>query len=98
MVSLTKRCCHGLLLLTLLMASGCAAVPISVGDTPSALTPHGPAAARLAELWWVMLGLSSAVFVLVVVLMLAALLRRRRGTAATPPDSLGGDEGRRWPI
>jgi cytochrome c oxidase subunit 2 len=91
---LWPRC--GALLGTLLLTSACAAAPISPPRTPSALNPQGPAAARLAELWWVMLALGTATFVLVLVLMFAALLRRRRATSATAPDSAGGDTGRGW--
>jgi cytochrome c oxidase subunit 2 len=65
---------------------------------PSALNPHGAGAARIAELWWVMLGLGTAIFLLVVGLLFAALLRGRRGTSTTMPDSTGGDSGRNWPI
>ncbi|MFT3894678.1 MAG: cytochrome c oxidase subunit II [Anaerolineales bacterium] len=53
---------------------------------------------RIANLWWVMLGLGTAIFLLVVGLMLTAVLRRSRGTSDTVPDSSSGDTGRRWPI
>jgi cytochrome c oxidase subunit II len=76
--------------------SGCSAVPISPPNTPSTLQPHGPAAAHLATLWWVMFALSAAIFILVIGLLFAALLRRRRATNETPPDSSGGDTGRTW--
>lgn len=81
-----------------LMMSACAEVPISQGHTPSALTPHGTGAARIASLWWVMFWLGTAIFLLVVSVLIAALLRGRRGTSMTPPDSTGGDTGRNWPI
>jgi cytochrome c oxidase subunit 2 len=45
---------------------------------PSALDPHGPAAAEVASLWWAMLAIAAAVFVLVLVLLLLPLFRRRR--------------------
>jgi len=80
----------------LLLIGACADVPISPSRTPSTLDPSGPGAARLAELWWVMLGFGTATFVLVVALLFAALLRRRRGTSDTVPDSSGGDTGRSW--
>ena len=60
------------------------------------LNPQGPGAARLAELWWVMLAFGTAVFGLVLVLLGAGLLRRRRGNEATPPDSRSHDTGRNW--
>jgi cytochrome c oxidase subunit 2 len=89
---------YGRLLWFLLLISACSAVPISQGHTPSALTPHGSAAARIASLWWLMFWLGTAVFVLVVALLFAALLRNRRGTSTTMPDSHSGDTGRNWPI
>jgi heme/copper-type cytochrome/quinol oxidase subunit 2 len=84
----------GLCLLALLLSS-CSAEPISPATTPSTLAPHGPNAARLAELWWVMLGLGTAIFVLVTVLLAAALLRRRRATSSTAPQT-SSNVGRRW--
>jgi cytochrome c oxidase subunit 2 len=50
---------------------------------PSALDDRGPAAARINLLWWVMLGLGTAVFLLVTALLLLALFRRRGGGAPT---------------
>ncbi len=88
----------GLLILTLLLAAGCAAAPITPPGTPSALDPKGPAAAHIASLWWLMFGLGAVIWLLVVALMFAALARRRRGSSETPPDSKGGDVGRKWVI
>ncbi len=48
----------------------------------STLDPAGPAAAKIALLWWVMCGVFAGVFVLVVVLMYMAMRRTR---SATPP-------------
>ncbi len=42
----------------------------------SALDPRGPAASRIAELWWIMFGLGTVVFLVVVGLLLYALRRR----------------------
>ncbi len=91
-------CRTSTLLVLLLLLTGCATSPISPPRTPSALDPRGPAAAQLAQHWWVMLALGAAIWVLVMLLLFAALLRRRRGSSATDPDSSGGDTGRRWPI
>jgi cytochrome c oxidase subunit II len=44
----------------------------------SALAPQGPQAARIATLWWVMLGICGVVLVIVCVLVVAAVLRGRR--------------------
>jgi len=84
-----------LFLLTLLLISGCSAEPISPPNTPSTLGPHGPNAAHVAQLWWLMLGLGVAIFAVVTELLAAALLRRRRATSTTAPES-SGDVGRRW--
>ena len=48
--------------------------------------PAGPQAEQLLDLWWVMVGLCSLVFVLVLGAFLWALWRAPRATAATPPD------------
>jgi cytochrome c oxidase subunit 2 len=84
-----------LFLLTLLLINGCSADPISPPNTPSTLGPHGPNAAHIAQLWWLMLGLGIAIFAVVTELLAAALLRRRRATSSTAPES-SGDVGRRW--
>lgn len=63
-----------------LLLSGCA-------NAPSVLQPHGPAAARLAELWWVLLSVAAIVFVIVMGLLAYALLRRRPG-----PSRLGNGQ------
>ena len=86
------------LLFALLLFTGCAAVPISPPATPSALDPHGPAAAHLAELWWVMLAAGTVIFVFVIALLVAAIRLSQRGTSDTIPDSKGGDTGRNWAI
>jgi len=94
----TRLSWYGFLFGYILLISACSSVAISPSNTPSTLNPQGPAAARLAELWWVMFWFGTAVFVLVVVLLFAALLRGRRGTNATDPDNQSIDTGRNWPI
>ena len=89
---------YSTLFLIILVTSACGTVPISQFNTPSALNPQGVGAARIAELWWVMLAFGTAVFVLVIGLLTAALLRNRRATSVTAPDSTGSDTGRNWPI
>ncbi|MGQ0603931.1 MAG: cytochrome c oxidase subunit II [Anaerolineales bacterium] len=44
---------------------------------PSALAPQGPAAAQIAGLWWIMLGLSTIIFLLVMGLLAWGLWRKR---------------------
>lgn len=57
-------------------------VPISaLADRPSALDPEGTGAERIADLWWIMLGAGTVVWVVVVVAMLAAVRRRGDGGA-----------------
>lgn len=58
-------------LLVLGLLGGCA-------NAPSTLQPQGPAAARLAELWWVLFTIATIVVVVVILLLLYALFRRRR--------------------
>ena len=93
-----RFCRTGLLILYFLLISACSNVAISPPITPSTLDPHGPAAAQITQLWWVMLAFGTAVFLLVVGLLFAALLRGRRGTSETDPDSTSVDMGRNWPI
>ena len=50
--------------------------------SPSALAPQGPAAARIAGLWWFLLTLGGAVYLVVLVYLATALFRRRRGNNA----------------
>ena len=94
-----KRVCHyGLLFVCFLLISACSNPAISPPQTPSTLDPKGPAAAHLAQLWWVMLGFGTLAYVIVLVLLFAALFRGRRATSATEPDNSNLDIGRNWPI
>lgn len=96
---LIKRLCrYAIFLISFLLISACTASPISPPIMPSALNPHGTGASHIAELWWVMFGFGTAVFLLVVALLFAALFRGRRGTSETEPDPVSGDAGRTWPI
>lgn len=56
------------------MASGCQ-------DRLSTLHPAGPAAATIAEIWWIMLVGATAILLLVLALLAAAMLRRPDATA-----------------
>src|SRR5688572_8891582 len=53
----------------------------------SMVHPAGPAAAEIAQLWWVMLVAFTAVFVLVMILLLYAILRKSttNASSALPP-------------
>lgn len=57
------------------MASGCQ-------DRLSTLHPAGPAAATIAEIWWIMLAGATAILLLVLTLLAAAMLRRPEGAAS----------------
>jgi cytochrome c oxidase subunit II len=59
----------GLVVSSALLLARCAA--------PSTLTPQGPAAERIAGLWWIMFGLAGAIYGAVVALLLIGLFRRR---------------------
>ncbi|MGH7718614.1 MAG: cytochrome c oxidase subunit II [Gemmatimonadaceae bacterium] len=50
----------------------------------SALAPGGPGAARIAELWWIMLAIGTLVILLVIALLGYALFRRRGPTGPFP--------------
>jgi cytochrome c oxidase subunit 2 len=49
------------------------------------LDPAGPQAAHIADDWWVLLAICTAVYVLVLLVLVAAIVRRRRGAAAEDP-------------
>ena len=48
---------------------------------PSMLDPHGPGAARVTSLWWVMLAIALVVLTVVVVMLVVAVLRGRRSAS-----------------
>ena len=78
-----SRCIHlsGLALLL----SGCEMTPrAALGQTPSMLDPRGPAAAEIADLWWLMLMLATAVFLVVIGFYAFVLLRFRERRQAEP--------------
>ncbi|MBA2577374.1 MAG: cytochrome c oxidase subunit II [Euzebyaceae bacterium] len=52
----------------------------AVGENPSALRARGPAAAEIAALWWLMLGLAAAVYAVTIVLLAVASRRAGRYT------------------
>ncbi|MET2990721.1 cytochrome c oxidase subunit II [Herbaspirillum seropedicae] len=78
------------LLLRLLAASACCAVPVAQARAQwqDVLQPAGPQAATIASLWHVTLGLCTVVFLLTLLACAVALFRRRRysaeAAAATP--------------
>jgi len=62
------------------LALGCMLLASCAG-APSTLDPHGPAAAQVANLWWVLFGIAVVVFVVVLGLLGYGLFRSRRDTA-----------------
>ncbi|MGE5378133.1 MAG: cytochrome c oxidase subunit II [Bacteroidota bacterium] len=99
MFTMVKRLCRfGSLFAFFLLLSACSNVAISPPLSPNTLDPHGPDAARIATLWWVMLAFGTVIFLVVTGLLLAALLRRKRATSDTAPEIDNLDEGSRWPI
>ena len=57
-------------------------------NTPSALDPQG-AARFIAELWWLLLGLGTIVFLVVMVYLIKALWRRQQGSPLDVPAPVG---------
>ena len=57
-------------LIVAVLVAGCA-------NAPSTLDPQGPAAERIANLWWFLLGLGGAVYIGVIAFLFVALTRRR---------------------
>ena len=67
----------------------------AAAEPAGALDPRGPAAAEIADLWWVMLILGAAIFAFFVAGLAWALLRRPRGDEddpSQPPPATAG----RW--
>ena len=63
-------------------------MPTSVtGAVHDALAPAGPQAARIAELWWILVPACTAVFVLVFIAALWAIRRAPRAGPDTPPEA-----------
>ncbi|MCO6050229.1 cytochrome c oxidase subunit II [Mesorhizobium sp. RP14(2022)] len=56
----------------------------------STLEPNGPAAERVATLWWVMLGGSALISTLVAVLIVVAFVKRDSETRVSPKLWIGG--------
>lgn len=73
---------RGLATAGMLLLTGC-----SGSGLQSVLSPAGPAARRIGDLWWIMFYLGAAIFLLVLVLMLSAVLRREADETSYP---LGG--------
>lgn len=52
---------------------------MSVGCSAPVLDPQGPAAARIAEVWWVLFGVTTVIFIAVMIFFVFALRRAGRG-------------------
>jgi cytochrome c oxidase subunit II len=66
------------------LGAGCLALS-GCAEAPSLLDVQGPHAARILDLWWLMLTLATGVFVLVIGLLTVALVRRRPPPDGRPP-------------
>jgi cytochrome c oxidase subunit 2 len=79
-----------------IVAGGCSQNMGRTAMTPSSLDAQGPGAARIAELWWLMLGLSVPIILLILGVVVFVLLRRRAasGGPEIPPAASRG--GRNW--
>lgn len=64
-------------------------------DSPSALDPKGPSAERIADVWWLMFGLATAVYVVVAGLIIVAAMRGRRSEGEGRPSRIT-DSGFIW--
>jgi cytochrome c oxidase subunit 2 len=62
------------------------------------LLARGPAADRIAGLWWLFVIIGAAVFALVLILLIVPMIRRRRAGALAPPSDHGDAPtfGSRW--
>jgi cytochrome c oxidase subunit II len=75
-----RSCMVLLLVFATLLLTGCQGERVQ-----SALHPAGPAAERIAWLWWFLFFVCTPIFIIVVVLMLMGIFRRPRGERAHPP-------------
>ena len=74
---------------TSLLVVGCGS------ESPSALDPRGPDAERIADVWWLMFGLATVVYVVVAGLIIAAAMRGRRAEGDGRPSRIS-DSGFIW--
>ncbi|HEY0972443.1 MAG TPA: cytochrome c oxidase subunit II [Gemmatimonadales bacterium] len=86
LVRSSGRRARGALAAAAMLATACSRQPVR---NQSALHPAGPQAERMADLWWIALGISAVVFALVLVALGIAMTasRRRRGRRAEEPDA-----------
>jgi cytochrome c oxidase subunit II len=81
---------------TLIVAPGVAGAAAGCSNGQSVLHPGGPAADRIADLWWLMLGISAVIFLLVLFVLFRALTHRGERAA---PRQVGDDRGPvRWMV
>jgi len=88
---LNRLCLLAHIVIFSILLIGCDAGWQPVRPVPSILDPHGPAAARIENLWWLLFGLGTAVYLVVMAALLYALFRRRQEREA--PD---GQDEPRW--
>lgn len=75
--------------------SACVSTTGREPDIPFALDPQGPAVANIANLWWIMFWLGTAVFLVVTGLLLFIVFTHRRPGPRLEPD-LSAPDRHRW--
>ncbi len=78
------------------LAVGCSAHSTFDIGTPSLVDPAGEAAAEISQLWWILLGLGTTVYIGVMIFMVMALFRGRRDISGSPeehPQAMGTGQG-----
>ena len=87
MSTLPRHAFRGLML-------ACCSASVGCGGIQSALDPAGPGAARIDDIWWLMLLVCTAVFAVLMLVLLQALARRRRPLTDPALETIGPDPRR----
>lgn len=74
-MSCTRKCVYSAI------ATLLALILVGCQNAPAIVDPRGPAATRIADLWWFLLGLGGLVYLAVLVFLALALLRRKEPTS-----------------
>ena len=91
---LRQRLVFAFILLLGALLAGCQSSP---SEAPSALEPQGYAATQIADLWWIMLGMGTVVYLIVIALFLVSLRRGRRRESPMDNPLIGESRsGTRW--
>ncbi len=90
-VAAPRHPCAPAWLLCLFLLAGCT-------NPRSILNPQGPAAARIADLWWLIFGLGMVVFFVVVAFLGFALFRQRNLPTSDQPETRPSPGGARFVV